>query len=247
MTGNRKKNKDLTDFQSVLKKYPFIKTAEDTAEEKDYAVYIVGGFVRDLILNRNGNEIDFLVVGDGEDYAKAFAAKLGIKKIDVFRNFGTAHFKYGDFDLEFVGARKESYRKESRKPEIIAGTFEEDISRRDFTINTLAVSINRKDFGTLKDEYNGLKDIREEIIRTPLDPLKTFDDDPLRILRAFRFASQLGFRVDDLILKSAGEMRERLKIVSQERITDEFLKILASPQPSTGLKLLYNSGGTGIP
>lgn len=242
MTGNRKKNKDLTDFNSELKKYPFIKTAEDTAEEKDYAVYIVGGFVRDLILKRNRNDIDFLVVGDGEDYAKAFAAKLGIKKIDVFRNFGTAHFKYGDYDLEFVGARKESYRKESRKPEIIAGTFEEDISRRDFTINTLAVSISREDFGTLRDEFNGLSDIREKIIRTPLDPMKTFDDDPLRILRAFRFASQLGFRVDDLILEAAGEMRERLKIVSQERITDEFLKILASPQPSTGLKLLYNSG-----
>jgi putative nucleotidyltransferase with HDIG domain len=242
MTGNSKKNKDLTDFQSILKKYPFIKTAEDTAEEKDYAVYIVGGFVRDLILKRNRNEIDFLVVGDGEDYAKSFAAKLGIKKVDVFRNFGTAHFKYRDFDLEFVGARKESYRKESRKPEIIAGTFEEDISRRDFTINTLAVSIRREDFGTLRDEFNGLGDIREKIIRTPLDPMKTFDDDPLRILRAFRFSSQLGFRVDDLILEAAREMRERLKIVSQERITDEFLKILASPQPSTGLKLLYNSG-----
>ncbi len=241
MIRNKTKIKEITDFESVLKKYQFIETAEVIAEEKSYDVYIVGGFVRDLILKRKSKEIDFLVVGDGEDYAKAVASKLGIKKVDLFRNFGTAHFKYRDFDLEFVGARKESYRKESRKPEIIAGTFEDDISRRDFTINTLAVSISRKDFGTLRDEFNGLEDIREKIIRTPLDPLKTFDDDPLRILRAFRFASQLGFRVDDLILEAAGKMRERLKIVSQERITDEFLKILASPSPSTGLKLLYNT------
>ena len=246
MTSNKKILKHITDFDSGLKKYPFIHYATETAEENDYDVYIVGGFIRDLILKREKNEIDFLVVGDGVQYARSLAKKLGIKKIDIFRNFGTAHIRYGDFDLEFVGARKESYRRESRKPEVIKGTFEEDISRRDFTINTLAVSISKKDFGTLIDEFNGFRDIKNRLIKTPLDPLKTFDDDPLRILRAFRFASQLKFRVDDSILQAAGEMRERLNIVSQERITDEFLKILASPQPSTGLRLLYKSGVMAI-
>ena len=241
MTSDKKIKNDISDFSLELKKYPFIKYATETSEEKGYAVFIVGGFIRDLILKREKNEIDFLVVGDGVAYAELIAKKLGIKKIDIFRNFGTAHIKYRDYDLEFVGARKESYRKESRKPEIIAGTFEEDISRRDFTINTLAVSISRKGFGTLVDEYNGLEDIKNRLIRTPLDPLKTFDDDPLRILRAFRFASQLEFRVDESIMQAAGEMKDRLNIVSQERVTDEFLKILASPKPSTGLKLLYKS------
>lgn len=242
MTSNKKLISNITDFESELKKFPFIKTAMETAEEQEYDVFIVGGFVRDLILKRERDEIDFLVVGDGEAYAKAYAEKLGIKKIDIFKNFGTAHFRYGDFDLEFVGARKESYRRDSRKPQVTAGTFAEDILRRDFTINTLAVSVSKKDFGTLIDEFNGLDDIKNKIIRTPMDPLKTFDDDPLRILRAFRFASQLKFRVDDKVMEAAREMRERLRIVSQERITDEFLKIMSSPKPSVGLKLLYNSG-----
>ncbi len=246
MKSSKKITKELINFELELKKYPFIKSATDAAEEKNYDVFIVGGFVRDLILKRERDEIDFLVVGNGEEYARSFAAKLGIEKVDVFRNFGTAHFKYGDFDLEFVGARKESYRRESRKPEVIAGTFEEDILRRDFTINTLAVSLSKKDFGTLVDEFGGLDDIGKKLIRTPQDPLKTFDDDPLRILRAFRFASQLKFKVDDSIMEAAEEMKERLKIVSQERISDEFLKILASPKPSIGLKLLYNSGVMGI-
>ncbi len=242
MKSNKKLLNDITDFESELKKFPFIKIATETAEELEYDVFIVGGFIRDLILKRERDEIDFLVIGDGEKYAKAYAEKLGIKKVDIFRNFGTAHFTHGDFDLEFVGARKESYNRESRKPEVTSGTFDEDILRRDFTINTLAVSISKKDFGTLVDKFNGLDDIKKKVIRTPMDPLKTFDDDPLRIMRAFRFASQLKFKVDDLIVEAAGEMRERLKIVSQERITDEFLKILASSKPSTGLKLLYNSG-----
>ncbi len=229
-------------FELELKKFPFIKLATDAAEESGVDVYIVGGFVRDIILNRERDEIDFLVVGDGEKYAKLFSEKLGIKNINIFRNFGTAHFRYGDFDFEFVGARKESYSRESRKPEVIAGTFEEDISRRDFTVNTLAVSISKKDFGTIVDRYNGLEDIERKILKTPLDPLTTFDDDPLRILRAFRFASQLNFKVDDSAFKASQEMRERLSIVSQERITDEFMKIMATPQPSIGLKLLYDSG-----
>jgi putative nucleotidyltransferase with HDIG domain len=229
-------------FELELKKYPFIKIAEETAEESGAKVFIVGGFVRDLILKRQREEIDFLVVGDGERYAKLFAEKLGITNINIFKNFGTAHFKYGDFDFEFVGARKESYRRSSRKPAVIAGSFQEDIARRDFTINTLAVSINKTDFGALVDEFNGMKDIEEKTIKTPIDPFITFDDDPLRIMRAFRFASQLNFKVDDNLFKAAGELRERLTIVSGERIADEFLKILASPKPSIGLNLLYDSG-----
>ncbi len=155
------------DFNIELKKYPFLKFATETSDETGYDAFIVGGFIRDIILRREHNEIDFLIVGNGEEFAKSFAAKLGLKNVSVFKNFGTAHFNYNDFDLEFVGARKESYKRESRKPEVIAGTFEEDISRRDFTINSLAVSISKKNFGTLFDKFNGLKDIEEKLIKTP--------------------------------------------------------------------------------
>lgn len=226
----------------LINKYPFLEQALQTSAERNENIFIVGGFVRDIILGREKYEIDFLVTGNGTEFAKHYAAKLGINKISVFQNFGTAHFRYEDYDLEFVGARKESYRSSSRNPEVTAGSFEDDISRRDFTINTLAVSLNKKDFGTVVDMYEGLKDIELKIIRTPLDPLITFNDDPLRILRAFRFASQLGFEVTDEIIKAANELRERLRIISQERITDEFLKILSSPKPSVGLKLLFHSG-----
>ena len=225
-----------------FKQFPFLLTAHKTAEEINQKVYIVGGFVRDKILGRERNEIDFLVVGDGIEFVKKFADKLKVKKISVFKNFGTAHFNYKGFDLEFVGARKESYKRSSRSPRVSRGTFEDDIKRRDFTVNTLAVSLNEEDFGEITDTFNGLKDIKEKIIKTPLDPLQTFDDDPLRILRAYRFASQLDFKVDKAIDDAAHQLRERLKIIAQERITDEFLKILSSPEPSIGLKLLYNSG-----
>jgi poly(A) polymerase len=229
-------------FEKKLKKFPFFKTASGLADELNQKVYIVGGFVRDLILNRTRNEIDFLVIGDGTIFAKVFAEKLGIKSVNIFKNFGTAHFRFDDIDFEFVGARKESYNSESRKPDVITGTFEEDISRRDFSINTLTVSLNKEDFGAVHDIYEGLKDIENKIIRTPLDPLITFNDDPLRIMRAFRFSAQLEFEVHEDIKSAAFRLRDRLKIVSQERITDEFLKILSSPKPSIGLKQLYYSG-----
>ena len=229
-------------FEKNFKKYDFLQTASELANSIGCELFIVGGFVRDTVLKRERNEMDFLVIGDGPGFASAYAKKLGIGKISIFKNFGTAHFRYNDFDLEFVGARKESYRKNSRNPSVTAGTFDDDIDRRDFTINTLAVSLNKKDFGKLIDKYHGLTDIEGKIIKTPLDPLDTFNDDPLRILRAFRFASQLHFDVDDKILGAANTLRERLKIVSQERITDEFLKILSSPKPSVGLKLLQNTG-----
>jgi len=229
-------------IKQQLSEFKFLEAAAETAEKLGVESFIVGGFVRDLILKRETGEIDFLVIGNGPDYASALAEKLGIKNIVIFKNFGTAHFKYKEFDLEFVGARKESYNKESRKPEVAAGTFKEDISRRDFTINTLAASLKEKKFGEIIDSFNGLKDLKNKIIRTPIDPLITFNDDPLRIMRAFRFASQLGFEVDAAVMEAADKMKERLKIVSQERITDEFLKILDSPKPSIGFKLLYDSG-----
>jgi putative nucleotidyltransferase with HDIG domain len=228
-------------FEKNLKKYSFLKAASELADSMNCGIFIVGGFVRDIILNREHNEIDFLVIGDGPGFASAFGKKLGIEKISIFKNFGTAHFRYDDFDLEFVGARKESYRKNSRNPLVTTGTFDDDINRRDFTINTLAASINTKDFGKLTDKFNGLDDIKGKIIKTPLNPLETFNDDPLRILRAFRFSSQLHFDVDEKILQAANTLRERLKIVSQERITDEFFKILGSPKPSVGLKLLQET------
>jgi|SRR5690554_794026 len=225
-----------------LNELPFIKNASAVAQRMNVELYIVGGYVRDILLNRSREEIDFLIVGDGTEFARNFAEELGVSNVSIFKNFGTAHFKYNNFDFEFVGARKESYRKESRNPDVTEGTFEDDIKRRDFTINTLAVSLNEKNFGELIDKYNGLNDIENKLIRTPLNPEITFDDDPLRMMRAFRFASQLQFNVAPEIIETSGKLRERLKIVSQERITDEFLKILSSPKPSRGLNLLYESG-----
>lgn len=230
------------DFKNKLNELPFLPAATQTAKELGVEIYIVGGFVRDMVLERKKNEIDFLVIGDGLGFATKYSAVLGISKIDIFRNFGTAHFRYHDFDLEFVGARKESYSRNSRKPEVMVGSFEEDIERRDFTINTLAVSLNEETLGGLVDTYNGLQDIHDRIIRTPIDPMLTFDDDPLRIMRAYRFASQLNFKIHESVNDAANLLRERLKIVSRERITDEFLKILSSPVPSVGIELLFYSG-----
>jgi poly(A) polymerase len=232
------KNTDILNQISGLK---FLYTISDLAEEEKVEIYIVGGFVRDLLLERPKDEIDFMVLGNGPMFAKKLSEKLGIERIAIFKNFGTAHFKYEDYDLEFVGARKESYNKSSRNPIVTNGTFEDDISRRDFTINTLVISVNKNNFGSLIDTYNGLADIISGIIRTPLDPNVTFDDDPLRILRAVRFASQLNFEIDQKAKDAAHNLRERLKIISQERITDEFLKILSSPKPSVGLKLLFET------
>jgi putative nucleotidyltransferase with HDIG domain len=229
-------------LKKELLEFDFLKTASETADKMGVETFIVGGFVRDLILKRKTVEIDFLVIGNGPDYASTLAERLDIKNIIIFKNFGTAHFKYQEFDLEFVGARKESYNRDSRKPEVAAGTFKDDISRRDFTINTLAASLKKKNFGEIIDSFNGLEDLKNRVIRTPIDPLITFNDDPLRIMRAFRFASQLEFEVDKAVTEAADKLKERMTVVSQERITDEFLRILDSPKPSIGLKLLYDSG-----
>jgi uncharacterized domain HDIG len=229
-------------FDLRLKHYSFLSAASEIASHLNIKVFIIGGFVRDLIINREISEIDFLVLGNGVEFAERYAEKLVVKNISVFRNFGTAHFRHEDYDLEFVGARKESYNRDSRKPEVFTGSFLDDINRRDFTINTLAISLNKEDYGELIDTYEGIKDLENKLIKTPVDPLITFDDDPLRIMRAFRFASQLNFRVDESITIAANQLKERLKIVSQERITDEFLKILSSEGPSIGMIHMYKTG-----
>ncbi|MFC2139775.1 CCA tRNA nucleotidyltransferase [Bacteroidota bacterium] len=214
----------------------------DLAGKMNVKVYLVGGYVRDFILERDRNEMDVLVIGDGPNFAKELSRVFGVEEVTIYKNFGTAHFIYNGWHFEFVGARKESYSKDSRNPVVEEGTFEDDIGRRDFTINTLAVSLNRDDFSELIDTFNGLKDINNRLIKTPVDPNITFNDDPLRIMRAFRFASQLEFDVDKSIMDAASKLAVRMKILSQERITGEFLKILESKKPSVGLKLLYDSG-----
>lgn len=235
--AQKKGNKIL----KYLDEHEFIKIASELADKLGVEIYIVGGFVRDLLLERERLEIDFLIVGNGPDFAKKYSQKLGVKNVVVYKNFGTAHFKYEEYDFEFVGSRKESYSANTRNPEVKSGTFEEDISRRDFTINTLAVSLNKKNFGGLIDLYGGVNDIKNRLIKTPINPQITFNDDPLRILRAFRFASQLQFEVAPEVIEASKNLKKRLKIISQERITDEFLKIMDSQKPSVGLKLLYES------
>ncbi|MCR4417289.1 MAG: CCA tRNA nucleotidyltransferase [Ignavibacteria bacterium] len=211
------------------------------ADENNFEVYAVGGYVRDRILGRERKEIDLLVVGDGTKFARIVSKELKTEDIVIYRNFGTALIKFGEYKIEFVGSRRESYTKYSRKPIVEAGSFEDDIRRRDFTINTLAFSINSKNFGEIIDLFNGFEDIKNKIIKTPLDPYITFSDDPLRIMRAFRFAAQLKFQIEENTLKAAEEMRERLAIVSTERIVDEFFKIMMSDKPSIGLALMYQT------
>ncbi|HRQ53759.1 MAG TPA: CCA tRNA nucleotidyltransferase [Ignavibacteriaceae bacterium] len=218
-----------------------IEVISKIAEQEKIEVYAVGGYVRDIVLNRERNDLDILVIGSGTEFAKKVADVLSIKNVSYYKNFGTAHFNFEGMNIEFVGARKESYDRNTRKPIVENGSFTDDISRRDFTINTLAISLSKNNYGKLIDTYSGLDDIVNKLIKTPLDPFKTFDDDPLRLMRAFRFASQLSFNIDEGIMTAANQMRERLSIVSQERITDEFLKILASPKPSVGLQLLFDS------
>jgi poly(A) polymerase len=205
--------------------------------------YVIGGFVRDSIMGRPSKDIDIVVVGSGIELARKVALKTGPgTTLSVFKSFGTAMLKFEDSDIEFVGARKESYRRESRKPVVENGTLEDDQSRRDFTINTLAIGVHEEQYGQLIDPFNGLNDIKNRIIRTPLNPDITFSDDPLRMLRAIRFASQLDFEIEKDTFDSICRNRERTGILSQERITDELNKILASPKPSEGFRLLEDSG-----
>ncbi|GEP97861.1 CCA tRNA nucleotidyltransferase [Chitinophaga cymbidii] len=205
--------------------------------------YLIGGFVRDKLLNRGTKDMDIVCVGDGIALAHRVAALLGPAiKVNYFRNFGTAQVRYQDLDIEFVGARKESYSRDSRNPVVAPGSLEDDQLRRDFTINALAISLNEADYGQLIDPFNGVQDLEDKLIRTPLSPAQTFSDDPLRMMRAIRFASQLGFAILPETFQAIRENADRIRIISQERITDELNKIMLSAKPSVGLDLLYQAG-----
>ena len=215
----------------------------ETADELGMECYVVGGYVRDLFLQRPSTDIDVVVVGSGIAIAEALSKRLGRgAHLSVFRNFGTAQVKYHETEVEFVGARKESYQRDSRKPIVEDGTLEDDQNRRDFTINALAVCLNKERFGELVDPFDGIDDMREKIIRTPLDPDITFSDDPLRMMRCIRFATQLNFYIDDETFESLCNNKERITIISKERIADELNKIIASPIPSKGIIDLDRSG-----
>ncbi len=223
--------------------HPVFALVTELAESRHEECYVVGGYVRDALLERPCKDIDIVTTGNGIELARQTAARLpGASTVAIFKNFGTAMFMYEDVRIEFVGARKESYRSDSRKPQVEKGTLEDDQRRRDFTINTLAVSLNQKNYGELIDPFGGLSDLNRKIIRTPLDPQVTFTDDPLRMMRAIRFASQLDFGIDPVCYKAIGTCRERIKIVSAERITDELNKIILTPRPSIGFKRLFDTG-----
>ncbi len=222
---------------------PLFKQIGACADELGLETYVIGGFVRDLLLKRPCKDIDFVCVGDGIHLAKKVAQVYGPKtKVNIFKNFGTANIRVDDFEVEFVGARKESYRLESRKPEVEAGTLKEDQERRDFTINALAISVNESSFGELLDPFDGLKDMKRKLIRTPLDPDITFSDDPLRMMRAIRFAAQLQYDIEPDTFDGIMHNAHRLAIISGERIIDELNKIIMTDKPSYGFKLLFVSG-----
>jgi poly(A) polymerase len=225
---------------------PVFGLLSQTTEEMRLSSFVVGGYVRDMIMGRDSTDIDVVVIGSGIDFARHFAVKLGLEnKVTVYRNFGTALVMVpGDpaWKVEFVGARKESYRKDSRKPIIENGTLEDDQNRRDFTINALALNLSEASFGELVDPFGGVKDIQEKTIKTPLDPDITFSDDPLRMMRAIRFAAQLGFEIEKTTYDAISANAERIRIISKERIAEELNKIILSPKPSKGFLLLEETG-----
>lgn len=216
----------------------------DAARELGTDAYLIGGFVRDKLMGRSSKDADIVCTGDGIELARKTAERFSpVPQVNYFKNFGTAHIRTADgFDVEFVGARKESYRSHSRKPEVEAGTLDDDQKRRDFTINALAISLNKADFGELLDPFDGLSDIEKKIIRTPLEPSQTFSDDPLRMMRAIRFATQLDFEIEPAAFQAIRENADRIRIVSRERITDELNRIVLATKPSVGFDLLYKSG-----
>ena len=221
---------------------PIINKISQLADSKGFEVYLVGGYVRDYYLDRKRTDLDFTVVGDALAFAKIVAKEFKVKPI-IFERFTTAMVPISqESQLEFVGTRREEYLPNSRKPIVTIGTLYDDLARRDFTVNAMAVSINSNTFGKVIDKFNGMEDIQKQILRTPLDPEKTFEDDPLRMLRAARFASQLNFTIEKRTIDAIIKMHERLKIISQERVTAEFFKILESPQPSIGIKILSETG-----
>lgn len=221
---------------------PYFKKIAETAASAGIEAFVIGGFVRDILLNRPSKDIDIVTDSDGIALAEKSAKALGVKKVSVFKNFGTAMFMYNDIQLEFVGARKESYQKDSRKPSVSPGTLQDDQFRRDFTINALALDLSKEKFGNLIDPFNGLDDLSNHIIRTPLDPDVTFTDDPLRMMRAIRFAAQLDFDIHPETFAAIRRNSERIDIISRERITDELNKIIMTERPSTGFLLLDDVG-----
>jgi putative nucleotidyltransferase with HDIG domain len=222
--------------------HPVFSVISDVSEQHQTEVYVIGGFVRDCFLDRPCKDIDIVVVGDGPAFAERVAEKLKVKKLSIFARFGTAHFRYKDIDVEFVGARKESYSEDSRKPSTLPGTLQDDQYRRDFTINALAFSLQKHNFGELVDPFHGYRDLEKGIIRTPLDPSLTYSDDPLRMMRAIRFASQLEFQISAPSVEAIYLQRSRISIVSMERIMTEFNKIMLCPKPSRGIYLMHNTG-----
>ncbi|WP_276965677.1 HD domain-containing protein [Chryseobacterium sp.] len=234
MKINLNQNKNLKLFKII----------SEAAERNNQSVYIVGGYVRDLLMNRKASrDIDFVTEQSGIELAQNVAQDIDPKlKVSVFKTYGTAMIKYKELELEFVGARKESYTENSRKPEVEGGSLEDDQKRRDFTINAMAISLNKNNFGELIDPFNGIGDLENEILRTPLEPAQTYSDDPLRMMRAVRFASTLNFKIEEDSLKAIQQEAERIKIVSMERIMVEFNKIMLSEKPSIGLRLMEQTG-----
>ncbi|MGY8945663.1 MAG: CCA tRNA nucleotidyltransferase [Flavobacteriales bacterium] len=220
------------------------KTIKQLGDELNIECYVIGGFVRDLLMNKSApKDIDVLVIGNGIEMAKKVSNKLNPKgKVKVFKNFGTAMFKFNNIEVEFVGSRKESYNHSSRNPVVQLGTLEDDLKRRDFTINAICVGLNSKSWGKLIDNFNGIEDLKNGLIKTPLDPLKTFSDDPLRMLRAIRFSCQLNFRINQNSLNGIISEKDRIKIISGERIADELNKIIMTQKPSRGFKILESTG-----
>ena len=232
----------LTDIFSISE--PVLFAIGAIADEAALDAYVVGGYVRDELLDRaqHRKDIDITVIGDGVGFARVVAGQFDGTKLAVYEQFRTAGLRIGDKVIEFVGARKESYRAASRKPITEEGSLEDDLARRDFTVNALAVSLNQVSFGRLVDLFGGVKDLERKILRTPLEPKQTFSDDPLRMMRAARFAAQLEFDIDRETLAAMRDMADRITIISQERISDEFVKIMAAPRPSIGLRVLHDTG-----
>ena len=229
-------------YSNLLKSKRIFETISNVGNEIGQDAFVIGGYVRDQLLNRETKDIDIVAIGSGIDFAKKTAKKLKISPVKIFKSFGTAMIIVDDIEVQFVGARKESYRSNSRNPKVETGTFEEDQKRRDFTINALAISLNSKDYGQLIDPFNGLNDLKNKILKTPLDPNLTFSDDPLRMMRAIRFSSQLDFKIEKETLNAISKNADRIKIVTQERITEELNKIILSNRPSSGFKLLEETG-----
>ncbi len=218
---------------------PIVQLIGEIGDKLGYPSYVVGGFVRDRFINRPTEDIDVVCIGDGPTLAREVAKALGLKTgVHIFKRFGTAMIKYQNLEIEFVGARKESYQTDSRKPKVLPGTLEDDQNRRDFTINAMAVSLSKATFGELLDPFDGIGDIERRLIKTPLEPGKTFSDDPLRMMRAIRFASQLDYDIDEKTFKGIQEYSQRLEIISMERIITELNKIILSPIPSKGIDLM---------